>query len=61
MIMRRDTVENYMFLRDSQLVLVVGLKYGKVAKNCMSLLYSLQLQERTTWNLQLNGMTNSEM
>ena len=33
-----------MFLRDSQQVLVVGLQYGGVDKNCMSLLYYLQLQ-----------------
>ena len=34
---------------------------GEEAKNCMSLLYSLQVQDRTTWYLQHNGMTNSEM
>ena len=44
MIVRCDAVENYMFYRDSQLV-VVGLYYGEVAKNCMSLLCSLQVQD----------------
>ena len=29
MIVRCDAVENYMFLSDSQLVLVVRLQYGK--------------------------------
>ena len=38
MIVRCAAVENYMFFRDSQLVLVVGLQYGEVAKNCTSLL-----------------------
>ena len=34
--MRYDAVKNYMFLRDSQrLVLVVVLQYREVAKNCM--------------------------
>ena len=35
-------------LRDSQLVKVVGLEYGEVAKNCITLQYSLQVQDRTT-------------
>ena len=60
MIVRCDAVDNYTFL-SSQMMLVVGLKYGEVAKNCMSLLYSLQVQDRTTGYLQLNVMTNSEM
>ena len=34
-VVRCDTVENYMFLTDSQLVQVVGLCYEKIAKNCM--------------------------
>ena len=33
MIVRCDAVENYMFLRDSQLLQVVGLQYGKVGMN----------------------------
>ena len=46
-----DAVKNYMFLGDSQLVYVVGLQYGEVAKNCMSLQYSLQVQQPDTYNI----------
>ena len=59
MIVRWDAVENYMFLRDSQLrgwIVIWGSSL-----EFMSLLYSLQVQNRTTWWLQHNGMTNSEM
>ena len=34
MIVRCNAVANCMFLADSQIVQVVGLYYGEVAKNC---------------------------
>ena len=33
----------------------------ELAKNCISLLFSLQVQDRTAWYLQHNGITSSEM
>ena len=34
-IVRSDALENYMFHTDLQLMQVVGLRYGEVAKNCI--------------------------
>ena len=56
MIVGCDAVENYMFFRDSQLARVVGS-----SQELHVLLYSLQMQDRTTGYLQHNAMTNSEM